>query len=97
MLFPLQLMDPKANENYSLIRGLGLAAAISVISFDDLTWQGSSVGESAGFITRRSAVQIRLLLPVHKIEMLWLFAGFFGRIRRFCTLQFRNLPLGCAC
>ena len=31
VLFPLQLMDPKANENYSLIRGLGLAAAISVI------------------------------------------------------------------
>ena len=29
-----------------------------------LGWQGSSVGESAGFITPRSAVQICLLLPV---------------------------------
>ena len=29
-----------------------------------LVWQGSSVGESAGFITQRSAVQICLLLPV---------------------------------
>ena len=29
-----------------------------------LAWQGSSVGESAGFITQRSAVQICLLLPV---------------------------------
>ena len=28
-----------------------------------LLWQGSSVGESAGFITPRSAVQICLLLP----------------------------------
>ena len=28
-----------------------------------LGWQGSSVGESAGFITPRSAVQICLLLP----------------------------------
>ena len=29
-----------------------------------LGWQGSSVGESAGFITPRSAVQICLLLPL---------------------------------
>ena len=28
-----------------------------------LVWQGSSVGESAGFITQRSGVQISLLLP----------------------------------
>ena len=29
-----------------------------------LVWQGSSVGESAGFITQRAGVQISLLLPV---------------------------------